>query len=313
MKEISKYYCAINLNNQERNNSTSGAIFPLLAKEILKEGGIICGVAYDKDMTVRHMFAFTEKEIEKFKGSKYVYSNFSGVFAKIKQFLAEGKKVLFTGTPCQVIALKRYIGEKDSKNLFLMDIICHSTSNPKIFKLYIEYLEKKYNNKVININFRDKTNGWHNSHPTIMFEDGTCVTDTLFYYAFSSNAISMPACFKCNYYGIDRVSDITIGDFWGVDKIMPEMDDNKGTSLIIISTLKGKYLFDKIKDKVKFMEIEKQNVLKYNHHEPAKKHKNYDKIQSMINNKNFMNYLEKSIKKSFFEKVKRKITKFFKK
>lgn len=276
-------------------------------------GGIVCGVAYDNDMTVKHMFASTEEELEKFRSSKYVYSNMGGIFIKIKQYLIEGKKVLFTGTPCQVAYLKKYIGNEYSTNLFLMDIICHSTAKPRIFKLYIDYIEKKYNKKVTNINFRDKTNGWHNSHPTIFFEDGSSVIDTIFYYAFSLSAITREECFNCNYYGIDRVSDITIGDFWGVEKLQPEMDDNHGTSILIISTEKGKLLFDKIKSNLKLMEVQKENVLKYNHHEPTKKHKNYDKIQTMINDSNFISHLEKSIKKSFFDRLKSKIIRTLKK
>lgn len=188
-----------------------------------------------------------------------------------------------------------------------MDIICHSTSKPLIFKKYIQYLEDKYHKKVININFRDKTEGWHNSKPKVYFEDGSSIVDTVFYYAFSLGAISREECFKCTYYSIDRNSDITIGDFWGVDKFLPDMDDNKGTSVVIVSTKKGEELFEKIKNDINFKEIEKEKVLKYNHNKTAVKHKKYEKIQKKVNDDDFFEYLRKAIKLNIFERLHRRI------
>lgn len=311
-KENPKHYSVMNINTEERKKSSSGAIFPLLAKEVLNENGIVCGVAYDENMVVKHMFATTEEEMQRFRTSKYVYSNIGGVFIKIKEYISEGKKVLFVGTPCQVDALKRYIGKENSENLILCDIICHGTPKPVIFKLYVEYLEKKFNKKVININFRDKSQGWHKPQTVITFSDGSTAKDSIFFDAFDVNAIEREECYKCNYYKIDRVSDITIGDFWGVDKLLPEMEDNIGTSLVITSTTKGKEIFDKVKNEIKYSEICKEDAIKYNHNKPIQKHRNYDKIHKKINDKNFIKYLEKYIKEPFLIRTRKKIVKIIK-
>lgn len=310
---IPKYYAVMNINTDERKKSSSGAVFPLLAKEIFKENGLVCGVAYDENMVVRHMFATTEEEMQKFRNSKYVYSSIGGIFIKIKQYISEGRKVLFVGTPCQVDALKRYVGKENSENLILCDIICHGTPKPIIFKLYVEYLEKKFNKKINNINFRDKSLGWHKPQTVITFTDGSSAKDSIFFDAFDLNAIEREECYKCKYYKVDRVSDITIGDFWGVDKILPEMEDNIGTSLAIISTKKGKLIFDNIKSEVRYKEIKREEVIRYNHNKPIEKHKNYDKIQSKIGDKNFIKYLEKSIRLPFITRTKIKVKRILKK
>lgn len=271
-----EYYAVINKNNEERKKSASGAVFPLLAKYVLDKNGIVCGVAYDEHMNVTHMFADNMEDAKKFKGSKYVRSETDKIYKEIKKYLKEDRYVLFVGTPCQVSGLKNFL-DNDYEKLIVCDLVCHSNPPQKIFSKYIEYLEKIYNKKIIDFSFRDKTISWYGSNCRAFFSDGTSeIVDNIYSKAFLAGGISYEACYDCNYTGIDRVGDISIGDFWGVESLYPEFYDKDGVSIIFVNNDKGKEIFKTISKEMKVQKITKEEILKYNHNSPTKKHSKKD-------------------------------------
>lgn len=298
-------YCGYNNSLEVRRKSTSGGIFPLLAKTIIDKGGVVFGVLYDEEMNVSYEYATTLQECNKFVGSKYVSANINNIYSKIKEFLLEDKYVLVVGTPCLINGIKNIFNKY--KKLFLCDIICHATPSQKIFKKYIKYLEEKHNDKVENINFRDKTKKWESPKQKIEFKSGKVIYDDIYFRAFSVNAIHKKSCYKCKFCDINRVSDITIGDFWGVQKIIPEMYDKNGISLILVNTDKGKEMFYSIKESISFKEILKDDALKYNHNSPVKPHKNRKLIFDKIDDKEFIKYLVKYVKGPWYIRIIKKL------
>ena len=167
--------------------------------------------------------------------------------------LQNGEKVLFIGTPCQVSAVKKFVGENDK--LYTADLICHGAPNPDVWEKYINYIQKKYNKKAVYFSFRNKDIAWRKYSGRITFEDGTIIANTKLLNAycelFQYDLLMRDACEKCQFASISRVGDITLGDFWGIEKVLPEIDDNKGISAVLINTEKGEKLFDYIKGKNK--------------------------------------------------------------
>lgn len=301
---VSAYAC-INKNKSDRMASTSGAVFPLMADVVINAGGVVVGAEYNDQMEVVHGFALNREQVSKFKQSKYVRSNIVGVYPKIKSYLLENKIVMFTGTPCQVAGLLKFLGKKYD-NLITCDIVCHSNPSPKVFKKYIDFLEKS-NKKVSNIIFRDKSKGWHNPSVVVTFNDGTEYDNNQFmndsfFRAFGYELISRPSCHTCEFAEKERVSDITFGDCWGIEKIIPNMDDNKGTSLIMVNTTKGQQMFEKISDKLDFKQFDRKDALIYNHHKPKKPNVNrgdffaeLDKVDIEVLFKKYLNKTKRRV------------------
>lgn len=232
---------------QIRASSSSGGVFSLLAEGVQQAGGVIYGAAFDKSFSVKHMRAETEDAWHPFRTSKYVQSDMGNCFAQVEKDLQAGRKVLFTGTPCQVDGLKRYLGsEEKMTNLLTCDIICHGVPSPRVWKDWLESLKSQGKFAIGRINFRDKENvGWHRSTVTIWDLEGKVrlkegQTQALFFRLFFNHLILRPACHRCGYASFNRPGDITLGDFWGVEKQFPEFDDDKGVSLVMCNTQKGR-------------------------------------------------------------------------
>lgn len=254
---IKHVYAAINNNSDVRYNSSSGGTFYQICKEVINNKGIVFGVGWNNQMVATHMNAETMEEIKKFQGSKYVQSNPANSFYEVKNELKKGRQVLFSGTPCQVAGLKNYLG-KDYDNLLLIDVLCHGTPSPKLLKEYICMMEEKYSSKIIDINLRDKKKSWHRLHTNIKFSNGKnhfifCGYDT-YMSMFLTNMSQRPSCFECKFTTDERQGDITLGDFWGIGKHNYNMDDDKGTSMIIINTDKGNKMWESIKDEFRYIE-----------------------------------------------------------
>ena len=239
-----------------RMESTSGGMFSALIRNIINKGGIVYGASFDKNMNVIHTRAENIPESEVFKGSKYVQSDLSDIFVQIEKDLKKNLFVLFSGTPCQCDGLRRYLELKkiNCDKLILCDIVCHGVPSPKIWRDYVKNLE--HNRKIINYKFRDKNSGWHGANIRVDYDDGTSEINTLTVKSYTNiyfnNYITRPCCEKCPYANFDRCSDITIGDFWGIEKANPEFDDNKGVSLILLNTLKGEMIFNEVKDGLEY-------------------------------------------------------------
>ena len=261
-----KAYACINNNEEERIKSSSGGIFSLLAKNILDKKGVVFGAQFDDKWNVIHDYIEDYGDVDKFRGSKYVQSTIGYSYKKAKEFLEEGRIVLFTGTPCQIEGLKGYLG-KDYDNLVTQDIICHGVPSPKVWEKYREYRRKKDKKEPQNIFFRNKDNGWN--FYNIKFDYGNTnyrknQQNDLFMQAFLRNTILRDSCYKCDFKKKNRVSDITLADFWGINRILPDFNDNKGTSLVILNSEKGEKIFKKIENYMIYKEVDLLQAIKYN-------------------------------------------------
>lgn len=261
-------FAAWNTKKIEVENSTSGGIFPALSNQILEEEGIIYGAVLD--INAREVFlkkAETTKHRELMRKSKYVWSDTKRTYSEIQKELENGKKVLFSGTPCQVAGLRSFL-QKDYNDLFCIDIICHGMPANIVFTEYVEYLEKKYNSKIKAFEFRHKKEGIMKSCYHIEFENDFILEEELgknsYSLTYNSLIAHMPMCNKCPYASKDRVSDITIGDFWGIEKIDSKNTNGTGTSLVIVNTLKGKQLWEKASQKVYSYKESIDMAAKYN-------------------------------------------------
>lgn len=252
-------YAAYVKNENERINSSSGGIFGVIAQYVIQQGGVVCGAAYDENFGVSHILIDNVEDLYKLKGSKYLQSDNQGEFGKIKGQLLNGRSVLYSGTACQVAALKKFLG-KNYDNLLTIDVLCHGVPSPKLWKKYIHELEMEHQSKVKTVNQRGKENGWKTFSMAIQFENGSQLlekfTNNSYMKLFLSNICLRPSCYHCQYKEMNRPSDFTIGDYWGVDKQIPTMDDDKGTSLIKINTSKGKEVFERIKDEIVYKVVE---------------------------------------------------------
>lgn len=253
-------YAAYADDDKLRSKSTSGGIFSLLAEQIIKSDGVVFGAAFSSDRkSVRHIAATNNEELSALRASKYLQSLIGNAYTEAKQYLSTGKKVLFSGTPCQIAGLKRFL-HKDYDKLLCVDIICHGVPSPKAWKAYIKDCEKKYQKNIKDACFVDKSSGWHNRSIAINFGDDSVYKklqkDNPYMKAFINDICLRNSCSDCRFKSSNRDSDITLGDFWGVGNFCPQMDDNKGTSLVILNTQKGKDALEGIKADISCRQID---------------------------------------------------------
>ena len=311
-----KAYAAINKNKEDLSNSSSGGMFVLLAKYVLKNNGVVFGVKYDKNLIAVHSYTLNEDELIDFQGSKYVRSVLKNSFVEVKEMLKD-KMVLFTGTPCQCQALRSFLG-KDYTNLLTCDIICHSNPSPKVFKLYKEYLERKYSKRIKNIYFRTKKIGWHCDKSIIQFVDDTEIIESSYYHAFLVELLNRPSCHNCHFCSSNRLSDFTIGDAWGIEKLLKETtNNNTGISLLCVNTDKANKTLQSIKKHVDLTEIDLNEIYKYNHNHNVKINRNrnrfFNKLSNeKINNSNIVFYLNKYSKDPLWKAIIKKFLKTLK-
>lgn len=251
LSDEQKYYGAYNENSQEVLSSSSGGIYPALAKWIIEQKGVVYGASLDSERNLYHIGVTTEDEVKKTLGSKYFQSDIKDTYKECKTYLDVGKVVLFTGTPCQVHGLKCFL-RKDYENLYTADVICHGVPSQKMFNAYVSFLEKKHNAKLIDINFRDKKrNGWSITlRYTMEYPNGKCKDYYLisklseYFVAFLGGSIARESCYVCPFSSLNRTGDITMGDFWGYQKKRPDLKQKEGLSLILSNSKKGKYMLD---------------------------------------------------------------------
>lgn len=252
-------YAAYNKNEIVRLASSSGGIFTLLAEQTLVKGGVVFGAAMREDQrAVVHVAVQDASELEKLRGSKYLQSNTEGIYSKVRAVLREGRSVLFSGTPCQVEALRAFLG-KDHENLLCVDLICHGVPSPKVWQRYVDYQEDRAGAPARRTFFRHKKYGWKTFALSFEFSNDKAyeqiLSKDLFMQAFLQNACLRPSCHNCAFKKLHRVSDITLADFWGIQNVASEMDDNKGTSLVLIHTEKGKQAFNCAKINMCFLQV----------------------------------------------------------
>lgn len=261
-----KGYACVNKNEKIRFESSSGGTFSLLAESIINSGGIVFGAAFDEELTLQHIYTDNIEGLAKIRGSKYLQSKIGDTYKQCKKFLKEGVKVLFTGTPCQIAGLVSFLG-KDYDELICVDIICYGVPSPKIFKKHRIEIEKKNGTTTKGISFRNKDFGWKLSLLLSFINNGEYrkdINEDAFMTGFLQNLYLRPSCSECKFRNLNRVSDITIADLWGVENIVPELDDNKGTSLVLINSGKGENIFHELKDKMTVQQIDCNKAIGYN-------------------------------------------------
>lgn len=234
-------------SDEERLKSSSGGAFPVLAHWFINNGGYVAGAVWTDDYQVEHIVSNNIEDIERMRNSKYLQSDTKNCYKEIKQLLEDNKKVLFTGTPCQVAGLKSFL-QKDYRKLYCVDIICHGVPSPKAFRKYIGEFLKTNDEKWVNTNFRDKINGWNPALTTTTTTTTTCpAAQDVFMQSFLKNLCLRKSCANCKFQTIPRQGDITIGDFWGIGNYRKKLDDKKGTSVILENNQKSKILINILK------------------------------------------------------------------
>lgn len=317
IKNEPKVYACYNLNDEERFNSSSGGIFILIAKEIIKRKGIVFGSYLNKEFKVEHTMIENENDLHKLMGSKYVQSTIGSTYIETKKALDENKYVLFTGTPCQIEGLKSYL-MKDYDKLYTQDIICHGVPSPLVWEKYKKYRKIIDKEEPEKISFRNKDDGWQLFNMKFTYNKSTYKknqNNDLFMKVFLNNIILRESCYSCHFKKINRISDITLADYWGINNVNPKFNDNKGTSVVIINSEKGKELFDSIKNKIKYEESDLKYILKYN---PSISNsvlinKNRESFFDNINNLEFDKLVKKYTKRPLYKRVLSKCKRIIKK
>ena len=287
--------------------SASGGIFAALATEILKKGGVVFGSSLEYKegaLTPEHIKVDHISDLHKLQGSKYVQSSIGNTYRQVKEELETKKEVLFSGTPCQIAGLKSYLGDREYKNLFTVDIICHGVPSAKFFKSYLSVFEKKLHGKIIDFKFRDKNVGWgllgrvlyldKNKH-----EKNRVIKTRMssYYTLFLKSDIYRDSCYNCKYASSHRPADLSIGDYWGIQKEHPEylvgmggtMDETKGISCIIVNTERGKVMLEQLGAGLEYKASSFEKVARGNEqlNHPSFKSERRDKILNLYKEKGY--------------------------
>ena len=244
-----KITAAIHKNYAIRFDSTSGGVFSALAKQIYSQGGFVGGAVWTEDWEIRQVVTDKRSDLPKLRSSKYAQSDARGFYAAVKSALDTGKPVMVCGTPCQMAALRLFLG-KGHPNLYILDFICRGNNTPLLMKKYIEHHEQEAGGKLVSIKFKNKELGWRNLTKKMVFDNGKIIWDTKDKSLFSAcyhrcHVFCRPSCYDCKFKGLPFISDITLGDCWVRNGVLkPEMDHDLGTSVVLINNSRGEELFN---------------------------------------------------------------------
>lgn len=245
---IAQGYFAVQCNETLRARGSSGGVFAALAEKVIKEKGIVCGAAFDKTCrTLSHIAVDDSESLARLYKSKYVQSDTGSIYQQVKKYLDNGKLVLFSGCPCQVDGLKKFLN-KEYEKLITVDILCHGVPSPLAYNRFLDEVSGNGKKEIVSVDFRDKKYGW-GTLLSVAFSDKTVHYDYYngnYFKAFLSGLSMRESCYDCIYSKSDRVGDITLGDFWGAKEYDPSLDDGKGTSLVLCNTQKGKDFLDSV-------------------------------------------------------------------
>ena len=309
-----QYYYGVKNADEIRKESSSGGMFVALANEIFHRGGVVCGAAMDKDWHVHHVMARSVEEIAAMHGTYYVQSEIGDSYVQIKEALKNGMPVLFIGTACQVQGLKDYLRSVPD-NLYICDIICHGAPSPMVFEQFIEMMKSK--GKLTDFRFRDKRLGWKGYHVSAQI-GGKTVKDKLwlqsFINLFSHNRINRLCCGSCQYTNYNRPGDLTIGDFWGIEKTHRDFMDSLGVSLVITNSAKGEQLFEAL-NKGSVLQVQKEETVQNSLLHPAPisakrmqvfqtlRRSGYEKMIKCFAEVNTKGYLKNIVRKIIMERM----------
>ena len=254
----------------ELKNSQSGGAFYAIASFVIEGGGVVYGAAFEETFKVSHLRVRDKENLEKLRLSKYVQSDIRGVYARIKEDLQNDLTVLFSGTSCQVAGLKATLPRKLHNKLLCVDIVCHGVPSPAIWKDNLEYIEKKYRSSIIAPCFRNKKFGWHGAVETYVLNNGKEVRSSTSNYLYFQGLSLRESCANCKYTNLYRVGDISLGDFWGLPNDSPYELDQKGVSLILCNSQKGKVYLEYISERLHLFENTLTECLQPQLKEPSK-------------------------------------------
>ena len=248
----------------QRESSRSGAAFIGISDVILKNGGVVYGAVMQKDFSVKHMRAENTDQRNQMKKAKYVQSTMLDVCGNIEQDLRDGREVLFSGTPCQVAGVKSFLRTRKvpGEKFYCCDLVCHGVPSPLIWKKYIQFIEQKYHGQIIEANFRDKEFGW-DSHCESFVVKGRKkkVVSRDYTDLFYDHIMFRPSCHTCPFANVYRPGDISLADFWGIEKHDRSFDDNRGVSLVLVNSPAGKKLFDQASSQFEYFVCDVQDCL----------------------------------------------------
>lgn len=244
-------FAAKNKEETVRAVSTSGGVFTLLAQQVLEQGGVVFGAAYDADFKVEHRMVESAEFLPSLRGAKYAQSDLGDTFRQVQEQLDRGRQVLFSGTPCQVAGLRAFLG-REEPNLLLVDLVCHGSPSPAVWERYLSWRSEQVadGQRPVTVNLRSKDTGWSTYSVDIRWPYGRNYMATNredpYIRAFVGDLCLRPSCHRCSFKGLNRCADFTLGDYWGVWDQVPAMSDNKGTSIVLVHTEKAKALWDKL-------------------------------------------------------------------
>lgn len=262
-------YAAWSIDDEIRLNSTSGGIFTELAKVILSQAGYVVGARFDKSNLVEHAIIDKLENIPILRRSKYIQSNTKDIFSQVKEIISTKKNVLFVGTPCQCAGMTGFLN-KTYENLFLCDFICRGVNSPMIYQTYLMEVEARYGSLVKEVWFKNKANGWNRFGTKIVFENGQeyfgSRDEDPFMHGYIKKGLNLymrPSCGQCEFKGVHRPVDITLGDFWGVN-LQKNCDVEKGVSAVMVHTEKGARLFESLQRNICYESKTVDDIIPYN-------------------------------------------------
>lgn len=240
-------YAAMSNDKQIRLSSSSGGVFSHLAREILKQGGVVFGARFDDRFVVYHSYTETEAGLSPFLGSKYAQSDLRGAYQEVRRFLKEKRPVLFTGTPCQIAGLRGFLHQAEDENLYLVSVVCHGAPSPRVWSDFLNGISG--DNLPTSVTMRNKDDGWSRYRMQIKRADVVLLdaraVETTYMKAFLQDLILRPACYSCAFR-CNHGSDLTLGDYWGIEQVHPELSDDLGTSLVLVFSDKGRQLLNRL-------------------------------------------------------------------
>lgn len=258
-----------------REQSQSGGAFGALAEQFIINGGIVFGAVLDNHLCCRYIAAYTLDDVQKIKKSKYVQADTGTIYQEVAKALDEKNQVLFSGTPCHISGLVLFLKtcKVSTVNLYTVDIICHGVPSPYVFKDYISFFSKKHGNKPVeSFSFRDKRFGWY-GHVVISISNKQIVNDD-YNSIFYSHYAHRDSCFFCKFANLRRIGDITVGDAWGIEKNLPEFFDDKGVSLVLVNSEKGKKLWTILNPFGEFQKVDINDYKQHNLYRPTEQPEN---------------------------------------
>lgn len=303
-------YAVKNKDTVAREVCASGGIFSALSYWIIERGGCVYGAAFDKNFGVIHMRAENKRALNYMSGSKYPQSVLGDTFQELKRELDNGRNVLFSGTPCQVDGLKKYLG-KTYDSLYLCDVICHGVMSPRVFADFIDMLKKKYNSEVKSICFRDKKENWINQRWKYQMGSGKIKVDDTYILQlkklYYDHLCIRPSCHECRYANLNRTGDLTIGDYWGIDSAVPEFRDSLGVSCVLVNTEKGQMLFNEISERVDFIQTPTEKCIQPQLEHPSECSERRDEFWQSYQINSFEQMLKKYAVLNIKDNIKSKI------